>query len=503
MKRTLIKAFSAFAVTLIIISILCSAVFASEDFNIVTMRPGVDNNSFNNIEGDFVFDGEKSKYYVTAVQLNKLTEGESEDVKNLITSQALSKFDGSCYGISATMALFYTGRIDLSKSNYYAVNLKEDADLRKMINYYQLSQYCENKAPAVTKAVSDGKISEDSLKQIVEYAKNGTPFLVTFRTGTLAHTLVACGYEHGDDGTHRVCILDCNKKDDFMYLSVSAKYDSWRFEGLPYETGQITELYFSTLDAFSPLSFKDENKTVYSAVSSSAVFDTVCASVYSSFTLTNAEGKTLTFNNGEFSGEMKADNLKYIANSDEKMSTKIVFTIDDSNEYTVINNGEEIDLTVVGDNGLFFSAQGKNIKKVTANENETVLEGENMEYSASVLSTEDNVEMVNFRGADPDRIVLTANDGATLSDTENGKVHASIVSYGQMYEADLEIESRSLSVHYSDIVKTNHVTGKGSPIAKTVILVLVGAVFAVTTGFAVKKYLYENVKNSRKKEKNK
>lgn len=496
MRKTMKKIISVFTVIFIIISSFCSMTFAADDFNIITMRPGVDNNSFDNKESDFIFDGEKSKYYVTAIQLNKLTEGESEDIKNLITAQALSKFDGASYGISATMSLFYTGRINLKSSNYYSVNLKADADLRKLINYYQLSQFCENKAPAVTKAVSGGKISEDSLKQIVEYAKSGTPFLITFRTENVVHTVVACGYEHGENGAHRIRILDCNKKDDFMYLSVSAGYNSWRFDGSSYEFVKITELYFSTLDAFSPFSFKNENKTVYSSVSSSTVVDTVCTSVYSSFTLTNAQGKTLTFNNGKFSGDIEANNLKYVANSSEEMNTKIVFTIDDSNEYTVINNGEIIDLTVVGDNGLFFSAQGKNIRKITADEEKTVLEGENIEYSATVFSTEENVEMVNFRGADPDRVVLTSNDGATLSDAENGKVHASIVSYGQMYETDLEIENRSLSVHYTDLVKTNYVTGKGSPVAKTVILIFVLIVLAVTVIYAIKKYCIKNAEKS-------
>lgn len=488
MRKTMKKFVSIFTVILMTVSVFCSEAFAQNDFNVNTMRPGVDNNSFDNNEDSFIFDGEKSKYYVTAVQLNKLTEGENEDIKNLITAQALSKFNGANYGISATMALFYTGRIDLSASNYYSVNLKNNDVLRKQINYYQLSQFCENKVPAVTNVVTGGKISEDSLKQIVEYAKSGTPFIITFRAENFVHTVTACGYEHDENGTHRVRILDCNKKDDFMYLCVSEWYNSYRFEDAPYELGEITEMHFSTLDAFSPFSFKDENQTVYSTVSSSSVTDTLCTSVYSSFTLTNKEGKTLTFNNGIFTGTIKPENIKYIDNSNDEKNTKIVFTIDDSNEYTVNNNGEEIDLTVVGDNGLFFSAQGKNIKKITANETNTVLEGENMEYSATVFSDEENVEMVNFRGADPDRIVLTANDGATLSEAENGKVHASIVSYGQMYETDLEIENGNLSVHHSDLVKTNKVTGEGSPVAKTVILVFVIIVFAVTVVYAIKKY---------------
>lgn len=124
MRKTMKKFVSIFTVILMTVSVFCSEAFAQNDFNVNTMRPGVDNNSFDNNEDSFIFDGEKSKYYVTAVQLNKLNDGENEDIKNLITAQALSKFNGANYGISATMALFYTGRIDLSASNYYSVNLK-------------------------------------------------------------------------------------------------------------------------------------------------------------------------------------------------------------------------------------------------------------------------------------------------------------------------------------------------------------------------------------------
>lgn len=508
MRKTL-KSAIPFIIALIIALIIAFAVvpslisraFAAGDFNISTMRPEVDNNSFSNSAEDFIGEKEKSKYYLTAVELNKLTEGESEDTKNLITSQALSKFNGACYGISATMALSYAGGLDIPESNYYSVNLRKHPAFRNMINYYHLTQYCEKKYPASTFAVLDGKISEDSLKQIVEYAKGGTPFIVNFRTEEFPHTLVCCGYEHGDDGTHRIRIIDCNKKDAFIYLTVSPSYNSWQFENSDYNSEDVIDLSFSTLEAFSAFDLKktDENKseTVYSTVSSSVIIDTVCTNMRSSFTLTNDDGKTLTFNNGVITGDIEASKFKYIANSDGELNTKVIFTIEDSNSYTVQNNAEEIDLTVVGDNGLFFTAQGKNIKRIEAQEGKTSIEGENMEYSVNMLSTEENVDMVNVCGADPDKVSFETKDGMTLSEAENGKTHVSIVSYGQFYETDLEIEYGKLSVYYSDVVKTNHVSGKGSPVMKGIVLAFIAAVFTVTLVYTVRKY--KNKKASSKK----
>lgn len=487
MKKALRCAASILSVFSLILPLLCFAVSAEDKFNIITMRPGIDNNSFSNSASDFVGENEKSKYYITAIELNNLTEGESEDTENLILSQVLSKFDGACYGISATMALANTGRIDLPKSNYYSINLKEDSFFKKRINYYQLAQYCENKAPAVTKAVEGERVYEDSLKQIVEYAKNGTSFLITFKTEKFIHTVVACGYEYDGSGKHRVRILDCNKKDDYMFLTVSAGYNSWQFENSNYKSENITDLYFSTLEAFSPLSFKDEDKTVYSAVSSSMIIDTVCANMSSNFTLTNSKGETLTFNNGEITGDIEASAIKYIAYSNDEFGSKAVFTIADSDEYTVTNNSEEIDLTVVGDNGLFFTVQGKNIKNIFAEEGKITLEGENMEYSVNALSTDDSVDMVNVTGADPEKISFKTKNGLTVSDSANGKIHVSIISNGQMYENDFTIENGSHNVYYSDFVKTNHVSGNGSPVMVIAVLTFVAAVFVITLVYTVKK----------------
>lgn len=492
MRKPLKYVFSVLALISVILNACCFAVFAEDDYNISSMRPFVDNNSFDNSETDFVGENEKSKYYVTAVELNKLTEGESEDIKTLITSQALSKFDGACYGISATMALAFTGRIENPKSNYYSINLSEDIALKKLINYYHLTQYCVNKAPESTNVVSGGKIYEDSLKQIVEYAKSGVPFIITFRTEKLAHTVVACGYEHDKDGTHRVRILDCNQKDEFMYLLVPKWYNSWQFDNSAYDSDTVSDLSFSTLNVFSPFDLKEENEAVYSTVSSSTVIDTVCTSMSSSFTLTNSEGKTLTFDKGEITGDIELSDFKYIANEGAGLNTKVVFTIEDSNSYTVQNDNEEIDLTVVGDNGLFFTVQGKNIEKIFAEEGKTTIEGENMEYSLSALSTEENVDMVNVCGADPEKITIETKDGATLSDSANGKIHVSIVSYGQFYEKDLSIEHGSCSIYYSDIVGTNVVSGKGSPAIKLVIVAFVAVVFIITLISVIKKYTNKN-----------
>ena len=489
MRKPLRYALSVLVAISFVLSAFCCGVYAEDNYNNTnSMRPGFDNNSFENTSGDFTGENEKSKYYVTAAELNRLTEGENEDTKTLITSQALSKFDGACYGISATMALSFTGRIESPKSNYYSINLGEDIAFKKLINYYHLTQYCVNKAPEETKAVSDWKISEDSLKQIVEYAKSGTPFIITFRTENLAHTIVACGYENDKDGTHRVRILDCNQKDEFMYLLVSKWYNWWQFVNSAYDSDTVSDLSFSTLNVFSPFDLNKENESVYSAVSSSSVIDTVCANMSSSFTLTNDDGKTLTFDKGEITGDIEFSDFKYIANSGAELNTKVVFTIEDSNTYTVQNSNEEIDLTIVGDNGLFFTVQGRNIEKIFAEEGKTTVEGKNMEYCVSALSTEENVDMVNVCGEATERITVETKDGATVSDLENGSIHVSIVSYGQFYEKDLLVERDSYSIYYSNIVGTNVVSGKGSPAIKFVIVAFVAVVFIVTVISIVKKY---------------
>lgn len=485
----------------VILSCLALPVFGSGDYNVSTMHTGVDSNSFKNSAEYFVGENEKSKYYVTKDELQKLLEGESEDTQTLILSQTLSPFSGSCYGISAAMALSYVGKVDLPAENFYSSDITQSKSLRNRINYYQLSQYCENKTAVKTNVVTNGKTAEDPLKQIAEYAKIGTPFLVGFRTANFAHEVVGCGYEHAEDGSHRIRIIDPEKTEGFMYLTISKDYGSWAFEDSPYSYDDIIDLDFITLDAFSRLDLAGEKGAVYSSVSSSALFDTVCTDFNSSFTLTNAKGENLTVENGNISGDMDYTVEKYIACAGEELNTKIVLTVDDSDEYSVQNNAERIDITVVGDKGLFFSVQGKNIENIKATEGSFTLEGENMEYSANSLSTEKNVQMMNITGADPDKITFETRDGVTVTDSQNGRVHVSLVSKGKISEGDCMLAEGHVKIVYSDIVKSNKVNDSGSELVKMLILMFIAVVFAVTLVYTYRKY--KNKPNNKTKDEQK
>lgn len=503
MGRVCKKVLSFLTAISIIFSIATVAVFATGDYNVSTMHPGVDNNSFDNDVDAFVTEYEKSKYYSTAIEINKLKEGESEDIQNLITSQVLSAFQGSSYGISSAMALFYVGKINTAMPNFYSINLLEHLDLRCRINFYQLSQFCENKYPSSTPVVKDGVVYSNALKQIVEFSKVGDPFIITFRTNKFAHSVVACGYEHLDNGSHKICVIDSNQKDSFMYLNISSNYSSWSFENSLYDTNDIIDLSFSTLEAFNPLAPEEESKVVYSTVPASTEFDILCTSFYSDFTIKNSDGKSLTIKDGKANGDMDYELVKYISNSTDEKNTKVVLKIENSDYYTVANNNfDKLDVTVVGDNGLFFTAQGVNIKTVRAEKGKVTVDGENMEYSVTVFSTEENVEMANITGADPSSVTVEAKDGVTVSNAENGKARVAIMSNGQIYEKDFTIEQGSFNVLYSMIVKTNIVDGPGDPILKAVIILLVGLVFIGTLAFTYKKYSKKNPSTKKKEAKN-
>lgn len=473
----------------LLMSFLCFSVFAQGNYNVSTMHAGIDNNSFDNTADAFVTGKEKSKYYIGKADLNTLLEGESEDTKNLIMSQVLSNFKGACYGLCATMALAFVGSVDLPASNYYSIDIKEEKAFRNTVNYYHLTQYCENKYPSATKAVAEKKSSEDPLKQIVEYAKSGIPFILTFRTEEFSHALTCCGYEYDDDGTHRVRIIDCNKKDGFMYLLISSGYNSWTFDNSEYAAEDVIDMSFSTLEAFNRFAGNEKENVVYSAVSSSGDIDTVCTDVKSSFEITNAEGKILTFDNGKITGDMETGPVKYIANSDETLNTKAVFTVSDSGSYSVDVKSEEIDLTIIGDNGLFFTVQGKNIEKISASEGKTSIEGENMEYSVNTLSSEEKVNMVNICGAAPERVSFEFKNGVTLSESENGKIHVSVISNGEIIENDLSVEKGGKSITYSDMVKTYSAKNNTPSTMKCIVLGFLTAVFAATLIYTVKKRL--------------
>ncbi len=476
--------------------------FATGDYNVSTMHTGIDNNSFKNEEKYFVGANEKSKYYVSKKGITRLLEGESEDTQNLILSQILSPFAGSCYGISSAMALAYTGKISLPEDNFYKVNLIKSTSLRNTINYYQISQFCENKMPQKTFVVQDGVFTEDPLKQIVEYAKLGTPILIGFRTADFSHEIVGCGYEHAEDGTHKIWLIDPLKIENFMCLVIEADYSSWRFEQSSYLAEDVTYLDFITLDALNPLDLKKESDVVYSAVGSSSHYDLICTDKHSSFTLTNEKGETLTVQNGELTGEMPFSVIKQIALEGSAPNTKLVIQVDDSNSYTLQNNGEEFDFTVVGNDGLFCSVQGKNISDVQIDEGQFTLNGENMEYTVNSLSTEKGVQMVNISGADPEKVTFKTQDGVTVSNAENGKVHVSLIAKNKLTEGDCTLEQGDFSIVSTMLVKEEQPKDTGSDFVRLCILLFIAITFAITLYFTYNKYKSKNKSEAKGGEEN-
>lgn len=490
MKKLAKSSISFLAVIAILVSSFGLFSFAADEFNISTMHTGTDNNCFRNDASNFVFGGEKSKYYVNAADFNKLSQGESEDIKQLIASQVLSEFHGSGYGIAATMALSYVGMVDLPAENYYSVNLKDFPAFRNTVNFYQLTQFCENKEPEKTVVMENNRIKEDSLRQIVEYAKGGDPFIISFRTQSSYNTFVACGIEN-ESSLHKIRLIDISKHDDFVYMIIPSSCVSFSFENSDCKAGDIIEMDFSTLSAFSQFASNDGENIIYSAVSGSAFNDILCTSFSSDFTLTNAEGKTLNFKNGEITGDITVAEVKYIACSEKPFGAKAVIKIDDSDSYTVHSNAPEIDLTVVGDEGLFFTVQGKNIYEITAQSGTVTVEGENMDYSVNALSTDKAISMMNFSGTEPSKVVIETLNGTTL--TGNGEnAHAAFLAGGGIYEKDFKIENNTLSVVYTDIVKNDMVTDSGNSTAKTLIIIAVVLVFLIALVLAYKKYIKKN-----------
>ncbi len=187
--------------------------------------------SFSNSSWYFEGDG-RENYYMTAedyraMQLNLYKNYGLGPVPGPVLSAVLStypdwEFRGSCYGMSAVVALQHLGAVDLLSAQGAAcmADLKADDALISRINYYQsqaaTSWLTENKAYDIGSAGYRAQ-----LRRLTKAVERGNIVLFTFYPGEVfrdtGHTVLFTGGYRRADGAHVLIAYDCN--DSWSYLS--------------------------------------------------------------------------------------------------------------------------------------------------------------------------------------------------------------------------------------------------------------------------------------------
>lgn len=194
-----------------------------KDYKFVDITPDSDPMDFDSeINGfshdDFGFCGRddtdseiKNTYQIENREIyNKLMNAAKTIFQQSDLKKSLEKDEwiGSCFGISSTIVLAKTNRIDLKNfgnaDSYYDINPASDQTYRDMINYYQKISNLKSYIPRIVSVDSENEL-KDELQTITELAQNiqngGEQFMVNVQFKAeneeneekKGHTMVACG----------------------------------------------------------------------------------------------------------------------------------------------------------------------------------------------------------------------------------------------------------------------------------------------------------------------
>lgn len=432
----------------------------------------VDNNSFLNNAASFITYAERTRYYTNGEEIKKLTENKPENLKNALYEYIAGGWDGSNYGISMAMALSFAGKIDISQyqegqgeiSFYKMQQPSQNKNFRSLVNYYQVSQLFTDFSDYVYFDESLGKGEKTAvLKSLIETVKSDSPVIIAYRwkndDKTYGHTVVGCGYVRNQDGSYDITLVDTDSTNKHIYLSVSKDFTECSLKGSGFDNGKIVSLEYITADraqtlfetGFSQKAEKLADKCIF-IIEQNAVL-----------TITNDSGQKLIHNENGFSGDMNYTVENYILTGNNHQSDMLI-SVDNSESFTVENEGTYLDITVSGSNGIFCGVDGMNIETVNIIPGEFTVKGKDMAYSVSALSSEEDVNLINLRGGESKALTVMSKDGVSVISKRKQNLRIALISAsGEIKECDYQPQSFEYSItqglieKHVELEKTNHI----------------------------------------------
>ncbi len=390
---------------------------------------GRDNNRFTHsalTEGSGFYGVEK--YSVTDAQYYKLQQIAGDDIDS-IKKLMDSEWDGSCSGISITMALVYRDILDLSKlcdvtvSDYYHLPLPwKNPSLLHSINYYHLLQESSKAEEHVTVAKTfsspiigglrthllKGTSLKEFLKTVVEKCRENPVQILDYGWGWNwgwtdtrgAHTIVTTSCTQLDDGSWSISTYDPNSpiyssNDDGTVgsrndqLHISADYSNFTLTDNStcngYLKGTLNNSNYTAMTLKDPslysgyaISALSLNNNDINAISENKSVAKLDISAAHNFSMTNASGHSLEYSNGSFSGDLAVYDLNFV---EELGGTRIHISIDPSEQY-VVTNGLEGDVAF-NDGNNYLSLEGSNIESaIFSLGSGIIVEGSNGSFTA-------------------------------------------------------------------------------------------------------------------------
>lgn len=422
-----------------------------------------DNNSFSHTSDNFFSSKELSringeKYYIDDDLFDKLLQFYKEETSwlsravngNLLVQKRDSEWSGSCFGISATMALGFLNEykfenFEKNVHNYYSYNLpKNNTKFRSLINYYQLALYI----PSVgSKKVYANENITQELETIINLAKqselSSVPFIFLFswsyidtkgKPKVAGHAIVCTGVKTNADGSYRLQFIDPNNVKNYVYANVPADKSTITFEtiyldkkfGGKYkdfelylnDIGHLTLSSLKGIDIDGPDNILKSNNRNANFKKFSSVFlkannvrtdkdDVFLFNSESNFILASGE-KKLEFSNGKIMGNMEIIESKQIF-SGGTIDYEIV--IPHHTHYTIQSNNGNASFSLYDSNGNYYGLNGSGVQSVIIDMNSSMhIEGKDMTLSTYYGLNNSETELIKFEQPTSDEFSVIKQD---------------------------------------------------------------------------------------------
>ena len=414
-----------------------------------------DSNHFSNSEASFFNENEIQNYFFRdSAYYDRLIRHCADGSElNLLLNLMEDEWGGSCHGIALTMGLLELRRIafsDLSDSDiirYHDLSdPRSDTKLFDVINYYMTSQKLYSMFGGISVKAKNSEIDwsdygyislSEVLKTLVEQTAGGKPvnlgyFFRSDIIGIGGHSVLAVNSRFDPErNVYLVTIYDENtasgeKGVETEYATdmvIAADYSSFHYD-IPGYTVESLEEIWDSLDVLdlTKLPLHTENPVESEQASDT---DTVRAAdddkvlinlaLSGNVVVSNAEGQTLTVNNGDVSGSMILKDVDYFA---ADRASQITLTVPRSDKFTI--TGDNLDAAVITDDTM-LSVDSKGASSAVFDLNNKTVSIKGVGYSFDALiSVGEPGKATKITGDAKGETIITVEDGTVSVINANG-----------------------------------------------------------------------------------
>lgn len=392
-------------------------------------------------------------------------------------------WNGSCNGMVSVMGLSSINKLNLSAwdsnaQNCYTLawpqNSKEPFGVKDLINYYQVLQFLDDypeHGNMFTKKQTVGEII-DLAKQFQE-SKIPLPIAIEFKGvdgKRIGHEILAYGFLEAEN----VYILNCYDP-SVPYLSANLIVNKADYNDVQYYAGwknggygwfEISKIEYTSLkdldnyniDDFAENSVKSPNSTKASMfMSRSKDLAKIYVGINNDFTLTNAEGETLQFQDGNFDGTMQVYDFTF---EGEGTTAQYVLNVKPSESFKFQMETGETDVAVAQENSY--------LSMMVREADNTIVIQPGKAMSLSGKGTLNYSVMASVESEIADSVILsgTTEDTVALQYTDDGRIHLNgdnledvkVQPIKELQQIQEESASDNIGVVVSEPIPVRHIT---------------------------------------------